>query len=82
MIIKTGRFNISTEFLLGTTLLTFIVSPELALPQTPFFQGKTVWTIPQRAAGNRPTAAGDRTDEEYARLTVPRQTRRVIFLLQ
>ena len=52
---KAGRLNIAIEFLLGTALLTFIVSPGLALAQTPFFQGKTV-TIVQ---GRDPGGTGD-----------------------
>lgn len=52
---KTDRFNVSTEFLLVTALLTFIVSSGPALAQTPFFQGKTI-TIVQ---GRDPGGTGD-----------------------
>jgi tripartite-type tricarboxylate transporter receptor subunit TctC len=55
MATRTSRFNISTEFLLVALLTLFIVSPELALSQTPFYQGKTI-TIVQ---GRDPGGTGD-----------------------
>ena len=48
---KTGRFNTSREFLLGAMLLTFMVSPAIALPQTSFYQGKTITIIQGRDPG-------------------------------
>ena len=52
---KPDRFNISKNFLLLTALLIFMVSPGLALAQSPFYQGKTV-TIVQ---GRDPGGTGD-----------------------
>jgi len=54
MEIKTGRLKISAEVQM-VTLLAVLFSPALALPQTPFFQGKTV-TIVQ---GRDPGGTGD-----------------------
>jgi len=42
---KKGRFNLSTEALLVALLLLFVVAPGPALPQTPFYQGKTITFI-------------------------------------
>src|SRR5687768_3650594 len=52
---KTSHFEISTQVLLAALLLLFLVVPESALPQTPFYQGKTI-TIVQ---GRDPGGTGD-----------------------
>jgi len=55
MATKTSHFKISTQVLLAALILFFLVAPESALPQTPFYQGKTV-TIVQ---GRDPGGTGD-----------------------
>ena len=51
MIKKSDRFNVSIEFSLAILLITFFVSPGLALAQTSFFQGKTITIIQGRDPG-------------------------------
>ena len=48
---KERGFHTLTEFLLCIVLLTFMVSPGLALAQTSFFQGKTITIIQGRDPG-------------------------------
>jgi tripartite-type tricarboxylate transporter receptor subunit TctC len=48
---KTGRFNASTESLLGAVSLTLLVSPAITLAQSSFFQGKTITIIQGRDPG-------------------------------
>jgi tripartite-type tricarboxylate transporter receptor subunit TctC len=51
MEIKTGRLKISAEVQMATLLAVLLFSPAPALPQTPFFQGKTVTIIQGRDPG-------------------------------
>jgi len=51
MELKTGRFKISADVLMTAFLAFFLVAPELALPQTPFYQGKTITVVQGRDAG-------------------------------
>lgn len=51
MEIKTSHFEISTRVFLAALLLLFLVVPESALPQTPFYQGKTITVIQGRDPG-------------------------------
>jgi len=55
MVTRASPFNLSNKFLLVILLTFLIISPELALAQTPFYQGKTV-TIVQ---GRDPGGTGD-----------------------
>lgn len=55
MEIKTSHFEISTRVFLAALLLLFLVVPESALPQTPFYQGKTITVI----QGREPGGTGD-----------------------
>jgi tripartite-type tricarboxylate transporter receptor subunit TctC len=55
MATKTNHFDISSEFLLVALLILSLVSPGLALAQTPFYQGKTITII----HGREPGGAGD-----------------------
>src|SRR5918996_5933424 len=48
---KERGFHTLIEFLLCIVLLTFMVSPGLALAQTSFFQGKTITIIQGRDPG-------------------------------
>jgi tripartite-type tricarboxylate transporter receptor subunit TctC len=48
---KTSHSNISTEVLLFALLTLFLFAPRPALPQTPFYQGKTVTIIQGRDPG-------------------------------
>jgi hypothetical protein len=55
MKVKSSHFTISTQVLLAALLLFFLIAPESALPQTPFYEGKTI-TIAQ---GRDPGGTGD-----------------------
>src|SRR5262245_40983010 len=55
MATKASSFNLSNKFLLVVVLTFLVIAPELALAQTPFYQGKTI-TIVQ---GRDPGGTGD-----------------------
>src|SRR5215813_11211636 len=55
MATKASSFNLSNKFLLVVLLTFLVIAPELALAQTPFYQGKTI-TIVQ---GRDPGGTGD-----------------------
>ena len=55
MATKASSFNLSNKFLLVVLLTFSVIAPELALAQTPFYQGKTI-TIVQ---GRDPGGTGD-----------------------
>jgi len=48
---ETGRLKISAEIQMAALLAVFLFSPAPALPQTPFFQGKTITLIQGTAPG-------------------------------
>jgi hypothetical protein len=51
MATKASPFNLSSKFLPVILLTLLVVAPELALPQTPFYQGKTITTVQGRDPG-------------------------------
>src|SRR5262249_25017263 len=55
MATKASSFNLSNKFFLVVLLTFLVIAPELALAQTPFYQGKTI-TIVQ---GRDPGGTGD-----------------------
>src|SRR5438046_409736 len=51
MKLKTGQVRALNKTLMVAFLVSFLVAPEAALPQTPFYQGKTLTIIQGRDPG-------------------------------
>src|SRR5947207_15332337 len=51
MKLKTGQVRALNKTLMVAFLVSFLVAPEAALPQTPFYQGKTITIIQGRDPG-------------------------------
>ncbi len=51
MKLKTGQVRALNKTLMVAFLVSFLVAPEAALPQTPFYQGKTLTIIQGRPNG-------------------------------
>jgi len=59
MKLKTGQVRALNKTLMVAFLVSFLVAPEAALPQTPFYQGKTVTIIQGRDPGGKGAQAYD-----------------------